>query len=255
MEVESVLVTGANRGIGLEFVRQLVELPKPPRFVFATYRDWNTVEALKKIRDAFKETQVILIKMDIRQADQIESARKIIEDMVGDKGLNLLINNAAALRWVGFPEITEEDLLFHFSTNTVGQVMVLKAMLPLLQRAANYKSGGMNASRAAALNISAKGGSIEQLTEQTPKEFLQIMGYRTSKAALNMAMRVVALTVKGTGILVVNMCPGWVKTDMGTERAYLELTESISSMLKTLPQLNESHHGTFLDRNGKTIPF
>ncbi|GFR23952.1 uncharacterized protein TNCT_441691 [Trichonephila clavata] len=184
MEVESVLVTGANRGIGLEFVRQLVELPKPPRFVFAAYRDRNTVEALKKIRDASKETQVILIKMDIRQADQIESARKIIEDMVGDKGLNILIKNAGALRWVGFPEITEEDLLFHFSTNTVGPVMVLKAMLPLLQRAADHKSGGMNASRAAALNISSGGGSIEQLTEQTPNEFLQIMGYRTSKVLL-----------------------------------------------------------------------
>ncbi|GFS60264.1 uncharacterized protein TNIN_257501 [Trichonephila inaurata madagascariensis] len=255
MEVESVLVTGANRGIGLEFVRQLVQLPQPPRFVFATYRDRNTVEALKKIRDASKETQVILIKMDIRQADQIETARKIIEDMVGDKRLNLLINNAGALRWKGFSEITEEDLLFHFSTNTVGPVMVLKAMLPLLQRAADPKSGGMNASRAAVLNISAGGGSIAQLTEQTPKEFLEIMSYRTSKAALNMAMRVVALTVKEKGVLVVNMCPGWVKTDMGTEKAHLEVTESISCMLETLIQLKESHHGAFLDRNGKTIPF
>ncbi|GFR23950.1 uncharacterized protein TNCT_441681 [Trichonephila clavata] len=254
MEVESVLVTGANRGIGLEFVRQLVELPKPPRFVFATYRDRNTVEALKKITDASKETQVILIKMDIRQADQIESARKIIEDMVGDKGLNLLINNAGALRWVGFPEITEEDLLFHFSTNTVGPVMVLKAMLPVLQRAADHKSKGMNASRAAVLNISSVGGSIGHLTE-TSQEWLNVMGYRTSKAALNMAMRVVALTVKERGILVVNMCPGWVKTDMGSERAELEVTESISSILKTLSQLNESQHGAFLDRNGKTIPF
>ncbi|GFS60262.1 c-factor [Trichonephila inaurata madagascariensis] len=222
MEVESVLVTGANRGIGLEFVRQLVQLPQPPRFVFATYRDRNTVEALKKIRDASKETQVILIKMDIRQADQIEAARKIIEDMVGDKGLNLLINNAGALRWLGFPEITEEDLLFHFSTNTVGPVMVLKALLPVLQRAADYKSGGMNASRAAVLNISSRGGSIGRLTEESSQEWLKVMGYRTSKAALNMAMRVVALTVKEKGVLVVNMCPGWVKTDMGSERAEIE---------------------------------
>ncbi|GFR14472.1 uncharacterized protein TNCT_572811 [Trichonephila clavata] len=193
--------------------------------------------------------------MDIRQAAQIEAARKIIEDIVGDKGLNLLINNEGAMRRLGFPEITEEDLLFHFSTNTVGPVMVLKTMLPLLQRAADRKSGGMNASRAAALNISSMAGSIEQLTEQTPKEFLESMGYRTSKTALNMAMRVVALTIKEKGILVVNMCPGWVKTDIGSERGQLEVTESISSVLKTLAQLDESHHGTFLDRNGKTIPF
>ncbi|GIY14324.1 c-factor [Caerostris darwini] len=63
MELESVLVTGADRGIGLEFVRQLVNLPKPPRFVFATYRDRNTVQALKEIRESTKETQVLLIKM------------------------------------------------------------------------------------------------------------------------------------------------------------------------------------------------
>ncbi|GFY04281.1 uncharacterized protein TNCV_4413691 [Trichonephila clavipes] len=183
MEVESVLVTGANRGIGLEFVRQLVHLPKPPCCVFATYRDRNTVEALKTIRDTSKETQVIMIKMDIRQANQIEAARKIIEDMVGDKGLNLLINNAGALRWLGFPEITEEDLLFHFSTNTVGPIMVLKAMLPVLQRAADYKSSGMNASRAAVLNISSRGGSIERLTEESSQEWLKVMGYRTSKVS------------------------------------------------------------------------
>ncbi|GFS93666.1 uncharacterized protein NPIL_176161 [Nephila pilipes] len=255
MEVDSVLVTGANRGIGLEFVRQLVALPKPPRFVFATYRDRNSVEALKKIRETTKGTQVLLIKMDIREADQIEAARKIVEDMVGDRGLNLLINNAGALKWTGFPEITEEDLLFHFSTNTVGPVMVLKEMLPLLQRAATQKSAGMSVSRAAVLNISSMGGSITSLTEQTPKEFLKVMGYRTSKAALNMAMKVVALTVKEKGVLVVNMCPGWVKTDMGSERADLEVTDSISTMLKTLSQLDESHHGAFLDRKGETIPF
>ncbi|GBN12066.1 hypothetical protein AVEN_2872-1, partial [Araneus ventricosus] len=73
--------------------------------------------------------------------------------------------------------------------------------------------------------------------------------------ALNMAMRVIALTIKDQGILVVNMCPGWVKTDMGTDQAMLEPSESISAMLDTFSNLNESHHGTLLDRNGNTILF
>ncbi|GFQ83647.1 c-factor [Trichonephila clavata] len=75
------------------------------------------------------------------------------------------------------------------------------------------------------------------------------------QAALNMAMRVIAYTVKDQGILVVNICPGWVKTDMGSELAHLEVEESISSMLKTFPLLNESNHAALLDRNGKTVPF
>ncbi|GFS60267.1 uncharacterized protein TNIN_257511 [Trichonephila inaurata madagascariensis] len=126
MEVESVLVTGANRGIGLEFVRQLAQQPKPPRYVFASYRDPNTLQTLEKVRDASKETQIVLVKMDVRKKNEIEGVRNIIEDTVGDKGLNLLINNAGAFKWLGFPEITEEDLLFHFSNNAVGPVMVLK---------------------------------------------------------------------------------------------------------------------------------
>ncbi|KAF8771283.1 C-factor-like [Argiope bruennichi] len=255
MEVESVMVTGANKGIGLELVKELVKLPKPPRFVFATYRDESTTQALKEIKDASKDTEVVPVKMDITKTIEIADARKIVESKVGDKGLNLLINNAGVLAMQGFPEITKENMLLHFSTNTIGPVMVLKEMLPLLQKSAAQKDSGMNISRAAALNISSSGGSMDSLSREQSKQFLAAMGYRTSKASLNMAMKVVALTVKDQGILVVNMCPGWVKTDMGTDFAQLTLSESISSILKTLPQLNESHHGAFLDRNGKVIPY
>ncbi|GBM11899.1 hypothetical protein AVEN_209604-1 [Araneus ventricosus] len=63
MEVESVLVTGANRGIGLELVKQLVQLPKPPKYVFATYRDESSTQDLKNVKDSSKESHVVLVKM------------------------------------------------------------------------------------------------------------------------------------------------------------------------------------------------
>lgn len=75
------------------------------------------------------------------------------------------------------------------------------------------------------------------------------------QAALNMMMRVIAANVKDKGILVVMMCPGWVKTDMGSEKAEIEVEESVSSILNTLSQLNESHHGSFMDRNGNLYEF
>ncbi|XP_055953121.1 C-factor-like [Argiope bruennichi] len=255
MEVESVLVTGANRGIGLEFVKQLVKLPKPPRFIFATFRNESTAKALQEIQDEAKQTEVVLIKMDVTEAEDIDKAQKLIEEKVGDSGLNLLINNAGVLRYQNFFDITEEDMLFHFRNNAIAPVMVLKKMFPLLQKAAARKMGGMSVSRAAVLNIAAFLGSVTELTETYPEKWLTVMSYRTSKAALNMAMRVVALTVKDQGVLVVNMCPGWVKTDMGTENGLLEITDSVSSMMETLARLDESHQGVFVNRKGKTIPF
>ncbi|GBN98230.1 hypothetical protein AVEN_274396-1 [Araneus ventricosus] len=173
------MVTGANRGIGLEFVRQLVKLPQPPRFVFATYRNESTVQNLKEIQDKYKETQVVLIQMDISKISDIESAKIIIEENVGEKGLNLLINNAGAARFLSFPEITEEDMLFHFTTNAVGPVMVLKVMLPLLKKSAAQKTSDMNVSRAAVINISTTMGSLTELIDGQPREWLQVFGYRT----------------------------------------------------------------------------
>ncbi|GBM38209.1 hypothetical protein AVEN_8272-1 [Araneus ventricosus] len=80
--------------------------------------------------------------------------------------------------------------------------------------------------------------------------------YFPMQAALNMAMRVAAAKVKDKGILIVMMCPGWVKTDMGgRERAVLEPEESIADMLKTLSTLKESHHGIYMDRLGTPYPF
>ncbi|KAF8771535.1 putative oxidoreductase C663.06c like protein [Argiope bruennichi] len=255
MDMESVLVTGANRGIGLEFVKQLINLSKPPRLLFATYRDRSNIQALETIRDSSQQTQILLIKMDVTKTKEIEDARKIVEDMVGDKGLDLLINNAGVLKFETFPEITEDNMLLHFSTNTVGPVMVLKELFPLLKKSAAHKTTEASVSRTIVLNISSIGGSIGGMSVENPDGWLHAFGYRTSKAALNMAMRVVALTVKDSGILVVNLCPGWVKTDMGTDEAELEVTESVSAIMKTLSQLNESHHGTFIDRNGNTIVF
>ncbi|GBM11901.1 C-factor [Araneus ventricosus] len=195
---------------------------------------------------------------DITKAGDIQNARRIIEDSVGEKGLNLLINNAGAVRWQSFNDITEENLLFHFTTNTVGPVMVLKEMLPLLRKSAANKTDGLSVSRSAVLNISSTAGSITTLSPSSPlgTDYLKVMGYRVSKSALNMAMKVAALTMTNEpGILLVNMCPGWVKTNMGTDRAILDVWDSVSDIIKTLPTLNESHHGTFLDRHGNTIPY
>ncbi|GFS88353.1 c-factor [Nephila pilipes] len=255
MKVENVMVTGANRGIGLEFVRQLTQLSEPPRYIFATYRNASSLKELKEIAESSIKTQIILIKMDVTLPEEVEVAKSIVESTVKEQGLNLLINNAGAVKLQSFPDITPENLEFHYKVNTEGPIFVLQAMLPSLEKAASLHDGGMSVSKAMVLNMTSLAGSIGNAGVVFTQDLI-VPGYKISKAALNMAMRVIAANVKDKGILIVNMCPGWVKTDMGgRELAQLEPHESIANMLKTLPTLNESHQGTYLDRLGNPIPF
>ncbi|KAG8175875.1 hypothetical protein JTE90_028226, partial [Oedothorax gibbosus] len=77
---------------------------------------------LENIKKSSDRCQVILIQADVTNKEDVKSLRNSIEEIVGDKGLNLLINNAGALRMGSFENLTEEDMLYHFKTNTVGPV-------------------------------------------------------------------------------------------------------------------------------------
>ncbi|GFQ81271.1 uncharacterized protein TNCT_615681 [Trichonephila clavata] len=145
---------------------------------------------LESIRDAAKSSVVILIiyKMDVTKLQDIKAAQKVVQDKVGIRGLNLLINNAGFAKLQGFPEVTEESFLIHFHTNTVGPFMVVQEFLPLLKKAADRSEGTkLSVSRSAVVNISAGNGSITTATFDFPVIHAAV-GYRVSKAASNMAM-------------------------------------------------------------------
>ncbi|KAG8158372.1 hypothetical protein JTE90_015061 [Oedothorax gibbosus] len=194
---------------------------------------------------------------DVNEEEARDIAKQIVEENVGDKGLTLLINNAGMARPVAFPNLTAENLEVHFKTNAVAPILLLQvgAFSFAGDSCGASNSSEMSASRAMVLNITSMAGSIER-TGKELKMDLVVPGYKMSKAAFNMGMRVIAANVKDKGVLVVNMCPGWVKTDMGGhERAMLTVEESISTMLKTLGELNDTHHGTFMDRSANLYPF
>ncbi|GFY45229.1 uncharacterized protein TNIN_92791 [Trichonephila inaurata madagascariensis] len=174
------MVTGANRGIGLEFVRQLIDLTEPPRHIFATYRNADSLKELKEIEESSIKTQVILIKMDVTDAEEVGVAKSIIENTVGERGLNLLINNAGVAKMQPFPTITSENLEFHFKVNTEGPILILQTMLPSLEKAAKFYGGGMSASRAMVLNISSMVGSICNTGVNFTHD-LAVPGYKISK--------------------------------------------------------------------------
>ncbi|KAJ7312122.1 hypothetical protein JRQ81_006464 [Phrynocephalus forsythii] len=211
----SVLVTGANRGIGLELVKQLLGRPKPPQWVFATCRDPKGAGAQGCLAP-IKRGPVVLFPAESTDEGSIKAAAQVAEAHLAGKGLTLLINNAGIMPPSTLDSMTQEDMLSVYHVNVVGPMEVTKAFLPMLMAAAQQSTEkGLSSSRAAVINISSIGGSIGN-----PPSFrmFPVIAYRCSKAALNMLTRCQALEYKARGILCAAIHPGWVKTDLGTDK-------------------------------------
>ncbi|XP_063266941.1 C-signal-like [Prinia subflava] len=250
----TVLLTGSNRGIGLELVKQLLGSPRPPAWIFATCRDPEGPRA-QELRDlASKHPNLVLVKLDVENPSAVSDAAKVVEGKLNGMGLNLLINNAGIYTPTASLETVDaEDMVRAYKTNAVGPMLVAQAFLPLLKKAAqDSKEKGLSCSKAAIINISTILGSIKK----TPDSFFHpVISYRCSKAALNMLTMCQALTYKEAGILCVALHPGWVKTDMGTQEADLTVDTSVRGLLSVLPILSEKHSGTLINWEGKAIPW
>uniref|UniRef100_A0A8C9MT00 C-factor-like n=1 Tax=Serinus canaria TaxID=9135 RepID=A0A8C9MT00_SERCA len=244
LSVHSVLVTGANRGLGLGFVQHFLRMPKPPQWIFATCRDPKGQRArLQCIGPA-----------ETADPASIKAAAAKVEEHLGGSGLNLLINNAGMAKPKTLEEETLEDLTETYTTNTVGPLLMGQAFLPLLKKAAQGSPGsGLSCSKAAIVNISSIAGSI---TSFIGWESVQCVSYRCSKAALNMLSKCQSLAYKEHGILCVALHPGWVQTDMGSSAGQvppLTVDDSVQGMLKVLSSLSEKNTGAYLDWEGNVI--
>jgi len=200
----TILVTGGNKGIGLEVCRQLA---KAGHRVFLSARSVErgqaAVATLKK-----EGLTVEFLEMDVADDKSIVRAGKELGGKI--KALNVLINNAAILQtWMGtILDVTADELRDTFNTNVVGPVLLTQALLPLLEAG----------KPARVINVSSQLGSVENMSDGWP-------GYGISKAALNAATRKFAAALESRGISVNAASPGWVKTDMGTENAPLSLEQ------------------------------
>ncbi|XP_021396822.2 C-signal [Lonchura striata] len=250
----TVLLTGSNRGIGLELVKQLLGSPRPPAWIFATCRDPEGPRA-QELRDlASKHPNLVLVKLDVENPSAITDAAKVVEGKLNGMGLNLLINNAGIYTPTASLETVDtEDMVRTYKTNAVGPMLMAQAFLPLLKKAAqDSKEKGLSCSKAAIINMSTILGSIKKTADSF---FRPVISYRCSKAALNMLTMCQALTYKEAGILCVALHPGWVKTDMGSQEADLTVETSVRGLLSVLPILSEKHSGTLLNWEGKAIPW
>ena len=176
---------------------------------------------------------------------------KQVGDVVKDSGLNVLFNNAGISpksTRLNFTKV--DDLMETFSTNTVAPIMLTKAFVPLLKKAALANPGApMGIQKAVIVNMSSILGSIGSNVEGG------LYGYRVTKTGLNAATKSMSIDLRGNEIMAISMHPGWVKTDMGGSKAPMDIDTSCSKMVDTLYKLNESQNGTLIQYNGKQLPF
>ena len=230
--MERILITGANRGIGLAIVRQYLQNSDVE--VLATARNPETANELQQLANAHP-SQLMVLQLDVTDTQSVATFAEKTANHV--TGLDVLINNAGVKPPYDaetFANITTETLLNVLAINVAGPLMVIKALVDLLAVGNNPRI----------INISSQMGSMTWSGGN-------YYAYCTSKAALNMVTKRLATDLHNRGITVIAMHPGWVRTDMGGSSASLSPAESASGIINVAASLNPTYNGQFLKWNGE----
>lgn len=234
MDKKIAVVTGANRGIGLEICRQLAQRGLR---VFLTSRDRGKGEAAcaKLVEEKLK---VEFAQLDVTDSASIEHFAKILEGEAG--GADVLVNNAGVmLDAKGACVLTSPIAAFRetMEINVYGPILLSQALIPMMKQRNHGRI----------VNLSSGLGQLAEMSDGNP-------AYRVSKVSLNAVTRMLAAAVRDCNILVNSMCPGWVKTDMGGAGATRSPAEAADTAiwLATLPD-DGPRGGFFRDR--KPIPW
>jgi NAD(P)-dependent dehydrogenase (short-subunit alcohol dehydrogenase family) len=224
----TILITGASRGLGLEFVRQYAA--EGDR-VIAACRDPSAASALKALKG-----DVRAVALDVADGGSIRA----LADALANEPIDILINNAGVYgkaQSLGKMDYAAwEDV---FRINAIGPMHLTDALVPRI-------AAGKRKIVAA---ITSQMGSIEDNSSGG------YYAYRSSKAALNAVFKSLAIDLKPRGITSVVLHPGWVKTDMGGANAPLEAPDSVRGMRTVLARLTNADSGRFLDYQGREMPW
>jgi len=224
--MENIIITGANRGIGFEMAKRFLNEGK---HVFATYRDAKQAEELISFHSHGTLTALELDVDDPTSIDRFVAA-------IGDTRIDVLINNAGILgpENQSIHKMDREAWLTTFSVNTIAPFMLTTALLDNLKRSDNPR----------VVSISSQMGALSRNSTGS-------YAYRSSKAALNKVMQVLAHELESEGIIVCPVHPGWVRTDMGGELGEISVQESATGLVSLITQLSKEHSGRFWTWEGE----
>jgi NAD(P)-dependent dehydrogenase (short-subunit alcohol dehydrogenase family) len=222
----TVLITGANRGIGLEYARQFAGQGYA---VIGTARDASDAKELSAVADRVEQ-------LDVTSATSVAALAKRLRGVA----IDILINNAGVF---DRKDVTVDTVDFDvmeqtLAVNTLGPLRVIKSLMP------NLLAG----ERKIIVNMSSQLGSIENSNGRW-------YAYRTSKAALNQINKTLSVELAPEGFICVVLHPGWVRTDMGGQEASYSPQESVSGLIRVIGKLGPTDNGRFYDFKGSPIPW
>lgn len=233
-----VLITGTNRGLGLEFVKQYL---KRGEEVIATCRKPKEAKKLHKLQKSHND-RLTIIPLEVTDQKSINDAYEQVKTR-SDK-LDVLINNAGIASGgeknsYTLGELHKENMTKVFQVNTIGPALIVEKFLNLLEQGEKPKI----------INITSALGSIGL------KRWVFRYSYCASKAALNMLSKLMSLELKDKGIIVIPLHPGHIRTDLGGASAPLCPKESISGMIEVIDSLTIEDTGKYLSWDGKELPW
>lgn len=229
----TVMITGANRGLGFEFAK---EYAADGWRVFAACRHPTSADSLRLLAECSRDL-VEVVTMDVTDPQSVKHAAM----QVGDMAIDVLINSAGI---AGKPHqragnVDYESWATVLNVNTMGPLRVTETFIDHLARSEHKL----------VVTITSGMGSITDNTSGSS------IAYRSSKAAVNMVMRSVAIDFASRGITCVLVNPGWVKTDMGGPGALITPTESVTALKRLMETLGPAQSGKFFHYDGREHPW
>jgi NAD(P)-dependent dehydrogenase (short-subunit alcohol dehydrogenase family) len=223
-----VLITGTNRGIGLEFVKQYAQ---DGWRVLACCRDpehATDLQALSKVH-----SNIQMLSLDVADFKQIDALALQLKE----EKIDVLINNAGIYPDSHMGDVNAEDWLNAFKVNAMAPLKMTEAFTSHVSKSQLKKIATMS-SKMGSIDDNTSGGSYI---------------YRSSKVAGNMVMKSLSIDLKPFGIAVVTLHPGWVLTEMGGPNALIDTKTSVSGLRKVIESLTLSTTGQFIAYDGKAI--
>lgn len=238
-ESPCTLITGAGRGLGYELVRQYA---KEGWRVHAACRRPESAAALRDLARSRDGGEIEVHPLDVTSDESVRA----LADALRDERIDLLLNNAGVFgprspgsgRGQSFGSLDFDAWMQVLDTNVLGPMRVAEA----------FADGVARSREKLIVTVTSGMGSIER---NEGGSYL----YRTSKAAVNCAMRGLSRDLRARGVIVVLLHPGWVRTDMGGPGAALVPEESVAGMRRVIAGLGPASSGGFFDWQGRSIPW
>lgn len=228
----TVLITGTNRGIGYQFTEDF--LLRGDR-VLATCRNIETADKLRQLATAHSNLEIL--ELDVASSESMRN----FPNLLNGEAIDIFVNNAGVYgpKNTGFGDVDGSTWASVFQINSIAPVLLTQLIIDNLRDGRDKKL----------LYVTSKMGSIED--NNGGGSYV----YRSSKSALNSAVKSLSIDLAGEGFKAAVLHPGWVLTDMGGPNALIDTSTSVSGMMRVIDGLDAEQSGSFFNYDGSIIPW